>query len=66
MKDTPPEINAMIFRSMMQRTPGERLLMGLEMMATAKALVRASLPPGTEEERRAAFLKRFYGEGVVG
>jgi hypothetical protein len=66
VKDTPPEINAMIFRAMMQRTPGERLLMGLEMMATAKALVRASLPPGTEEEQRAAFLARFYGDGASG
>ena len=63
VKDTPPEINAMIFRAMMLRTPGERLLMGLEMMATAKALVRASLPTGTEEERRQAFMDRFYGQG---
>jgi len=63
VKDTAPEVNALLFRLMMERTPGERLKMGLEMTATAKALVWASLPEGlTEEERRAAFLKRFYGE----
>jgi hypothetical protein len=66
VRDTPPEINDMIFRAMMQRTEGERLLMGLEMMAAAKALVRASLPPGTEVEQRTAFLAQFYGDSEAG
>lgn len=61
VKDTAPEVNAMIFRAMMERTPGERMMMGLEMSAAAREMVWASLPEGTEEERRAAFLRRFYG-----
>jgi hypothetical protein len=61
VKDTAPEINAVIFRAMMERTPSERMMMGLEMSAAAREMVWASLPEGTEEERRAAFLRRFYG-----
>lgn len=62
VKDTPPELNALLFRRMMERTPGERLRMGFDMLATAKALVLASLPANlSEAERRAAFLERFYG-----
>jgi hypothetical protein len=62
VKDTPPEINAMIFQRMMQRTPGERLRMGMNMNATARALVRASIPAHLPEaERRRLFMERFYG-----
>ncbi|HRQ89930.1 MAG TPA: hypothetical protein PLA50_14120 [Bacteroidia bacterium] len=62
MKDTPPEVNARLFAAMMRKTPEERFLMGLDMMATARQLVWASLEgTGTEEERRAAFFQRFYG-----
>jgi hypothetical protein len=38
VKDTPPEINARLFAAMMQKTPEERLLMGLDMMATGREL----------------------------
>jgi len=63
VKDTAPEVNALLFRRMMSREPGERLRMGLDMTATAKALVWASLPGHlSEAERRRAFLDRFYGE----
>jgi hypothetical protein len=63
VKDTAPEINAMLFRTMMSRGAGERMVMGLDMTATAKALVWASLPGGlSEDERRIAFYERFYGE----
>ncbi len=60
VKDTPPKINARLFAAMMRKTPAERLLMGLDMMATVRKLVWASLE-GTEAERRAAFLQRFHG-----
>ena len=62
MQDTAPEVNALLIREMMRRTAGERLAMGMEMTATAKALVWASLPAELPEaERRAAFCERFYG-----
>ncbi len=63
VKDTAPEINAMIFRSMMQRSASERLLMGMDMQATARALVWASIPEElTPTDRRRAFYERFYNE----
>lgn len=62
VEDTSPEINALLFGLMMKRSSGERLRMGLDMMATAKQLVWASLPPGlSDRERRSAFYQRFYG-----
>jgi hypothetical protein len=62
VKDTPPEINAMIFKAMMSKTPEERLLMGLDMMATAREMVWSGIDSqGTKEERRSRFFKRFHG-----
>jgi hypothetical protein len=62
VKDTAPEINAMIFAAMMRKTPEERLIMSFDMMATARELVWSSLgTQGTEAERRAEFCKRFHG-----
>lgn len=43
MKDTPPEVNARLFAAMMRKTPEERFLMGLDMMATVRELVREGL-----------------------
>jgi hypothetical protein len=43
VKDTPPEINARLFAAIMGKTPEERLLMGFDMMATAREMVRDSL-----------------------
>ena len=61
--DTSPEINAMIFGNVMKRTPSERLLMGMDMQATARALVWGSIPAEMPDvERRRAFYQRFYGE----
>ncbi len=62
VKDTAPEINAMIFAAMMRKTPEERLLMGFDMMATARELVWSGIgSEGTEEERRCLFVQRFHG-----
>jgi hypothetical protein len=62
VKDTTPEINAMIFAAMMRRTPEERLLMGFDMMATAREMVWGGIDPqGTAEERRIRFFRRFHG-----
>ncbi len=63
MKDTSPEIEALVFKMMMERTPEERFLMGTDMFETARAFVLASLPPGaTEWDKRRHLLRRFYGD----
>lgn len=63
VKDTAPEINDLIFAAMMRKTPAERLLMGLDMMATARELAWSNLPNATTEtERRRAFFRRFQGQ----
>lgn len=65
VNDTAPEINAMIFQRMMQRSSSERLIMGMDLQATARALVWASIPMSLPEtERRRAFYERFYGEAL--
>ncbi len=62
VKDTAPEINAMIFAAMMGKTPEERLLMGFDMMATAREMVWSGIEAGgTAEERRNWFFQRFHG-----
>lgn len=63
VKDTAPEINAMIFRHTMSLTPGERFAMGMSLFATARALVWSGIPQDMpESERRRTFYERFYGE----
>lgn len=65
VKDTPPEINAMLFAAMMAKTPEERFLMGMDMMATARAMVWASIASDMpENRRRKEVCDRFYGPGV--
>ena len=62
VNDTAPEINAMIFAAIMRKTPEERLLMGFDMMATARELVWSGIgSEGTEDERRRLFVQRFHG-----
>ena len=62
VKDTAPEIDAMLFAAMMRKLPGERLIMGFDMMATARELVWSSIgEEGTDTERRSRFFKRFHG-----
>jgi hypothetical protein len=63
VKDTPPEVNDLIFATMMRKTPEQRLLMGFDMMATAREMVWSAIGiSGTEQERRRLFFQRFHGE----
>lgn len=63
VKDTAPEINAMMFQRVMALTHSERFLMGMSMLATARAVVWGSLPAGLDmASRRRLFYRRFYGE----
>jgi hypothetical protein len=53
----------MLFAAMMRKTPAERLLMGFDMSATARAMVWSTIPADLpEDERRRAFYLRDYGE----
>ncbi len=63
VKDTPPEVNAMLFEAMMRKTPEERLLMGFDMAATAREMVWSGIAPGgSTSGRRRAFFQRYYGQ----
>jgi hypothetical protein len=65
VKDTPLEINRRLFDAMMRKTPEERLMMSLDMMATARELVmqgierEAGAVSGIEIKRRA--FQRLHG-----
>jgi hypothetical protein len=65
VKDTPPEINQRLFAAMMRKTPEERLLMGLDMMATAREMVRDGLrheaPTLPQVGMQRLFFQRLYG-----
>ncbi|MET0484603.1 MAG: hypothetical protein ABW216_02810 [Candidatus Rokuibacteriota bacterium] len=65
MKDTPPAMEARYRKLLMQRSCVERLKMGCSMLATARALIVASVRERDPEIspaslRRALFL-RLYG-----
>jgi hypothetical protein len=65
VKDTTPEVNRLIFEAMMSKTPEERFLMGLDMMATARELVwsgiRSTGANDSSEEAQRLFYLRFHG-----
>lgn len=61
VKDTPPEINARLFAAMMRRTPAQRLLMCLDMMATGRALEAAGLDSPGVRQRGATSKPDFLG-----
>ena len=66
VKDTPPEVNARLFREMMARTGEERLVIGCRMAAAARQLVWSGIPRDLPAgERRALFLQRFHGPDPV-
>ena len=66
VKDTSPEINEILFQRMMALTPGERLVMGMSMTATARAMVWAGISDTlTPAQRRREFCLRFYGEDLL-
>ena len=62
VKDTAPEINAMISAAMMHKTPEGPQLMGFDRMTTARELVWDGIGnDGTDGERRNRFFQRFHG-----
>jgi len=65
VKDTAPAINEMIFAAIMRKTPEERLLMGFDMMATARELVWAGIESNGQsretDEGQKLYFERVYG-----
>ena len=63
MKDTSPEVNAMMFQKLMALSGVERMKMGFSMRASAKKMIEAGLPEGlSTEERNRMVYERMYGE----
>lgn len=62
IRDTSPEINAMMFQRTMALTDSQRFLMGMSMLETSRAIVWQSIPADLDmSSRRRFFYERFYG-----
>ncbi len=62
IKDTPPDLNQMLFERMMAKTGSERMEMGCSMGDSARAIVWSSIPADLPQTvRRRMFFERFYG-----
>jgi|Laugrefabdmm15dn_1035133.scaffolds.fasta_scaffold05428_3 hypothetical protein len=62
VKDTPPEINRLMFERFMSLSCERRMLMGLSMLGTARQMILDSLPTEfTAIERKLALFQRLYG-----
>lgn len=62
VKDTAPEINALLFQRVMALTPSERFMMGMTMLQTTREMIHASLPADLDEpQRRRLFFERMHG-----
>jgi hypothetical protein len=66
MTDTPPEIEQMVRRMMMERSNEERFLMGVWMFEAARKMILASIPSDLPEaERRVRFFQRVYADSPL-
>jgi hypothetical protein len=62
MKDTTPEIEALLRTRYLAMTPTERVVIAAQMFETARAMVLASLPAGlSPEQTRRRLCERLYG-----
>ncbi len=63
MRDTSPEIEALVRERLMARSGAERMRMGSDMFEAARRMALASLPEGLcEDERKRLLFERIYGE----
>ncbi len=64
IRDTPADLNAHLFRKMLEKSGAERLIIGCRMGDSARQLVWSGIPTDIPEpKRRQIFLDRFYGKG---
>lgn len=65
MKDTSPEIAALVRERLLECSGAERVLMGSRMFDVARAMVLASFPSGLSElEIKGRLCERLYGNEV--
>ncbi len=65
MKDTSPEVNAIMYKRLMALRGEERMEMGFSMITSAKEMILASLPKELPEaERKKMLYERLYGEAM--
>ena len=63
MKDTPPEIEAMVRERLMALSGDTRVKMGSNSFDAAREIILSSFPPGLSDlERRRLLYERTYGE----
>lgn len=61
VSDTPPHVDELYRRLLLERSPAERLRMGADMFTTARELCLASLRRAGETDLRVGLFLRFYG-----
>jgi hypothetical protein len=63
LKDTSPEITALVRQRYAAMPPAQRLVIGARMFESARAMVLASLPADlSPDEIRRRLCERFYGD----
>ena len=63
MNDTPPEVEALYRKMLMEKSNEERMIMGARMFDVARRMMIASFPPGlSKEEFRRMLFERTYPE----
>ncbi len=63
MKDTSPEVNAIMYERMMALSGEERMQMGFSMLESAKEMILAGLPKGlSEADRKKMLYERLHNE----
>jgi hypothetical protein len=63
MNDTPPEVEALYRKMLLEKSNEERMIMGAQMFDAARRMMIASFPPDlSEDEFRQMLFERTYPE----
>jgi hypothetical protein len=66
MTDTPPEIEQMVRKMIMERSNEERFMMGVSMFEAAREMILASIPSDLPKaDRRVRFFQRVYADSPL-
>jgi hypothetical protein len=64
VNDTPPEVDELYRRMLLQRSPEERLRMACRMFSSARVLMSAGMPAASSAQTRRQMLLRLYAEDL--